>query len=122
MADKLISFSEMVKKFDDCCGECGCCIHHLPDHSERNTHCLILNSLKAVDAVTVVRCRECKNGAPLPEEAMAEFSPGVMRCLAGRGDCDRYCTTWEDGFCDEGVKLDAKDMDVPTKDGGAGNG
>lgn len=75
-----------------------------------------------IDAVEVVRCRECKNGAPLPEEAMAEFSPGVMRCLAGRGDCDRYCTTWEDGFCDEGVKLDAKDMDVPTKDGGATDG
>ena len=72
-----------------------------------------------IDAVEVVRCRECKNGAPLPEEAKAEFSPGVMRCLAGRGDCDKYCTTWEDGFCDEGVKMDAKDMDVPTKDGGA---
>ena len=59
-----------------------------------------------IDAVPVVRCRECKNGAPLPEEAKAEFSPGVMRCLAGRGDCDKYCTTWEDGFCDEGAKMD----------------
>ena len=74
-----------------------------------------------IDAVPVVRCRECKNGAPLPEEARDEFSPGVMRCLAGRGDCDKYCTTWEDGFCDEGAKMDAKDMDVPTKDGGADN-
>lgn len=72
-----------------------------------------------VDAVEVVRCRECKNCAPLPEEARDEFAPGVMRCLAGRGDCDKYCTTWEDGFCDEGVKLDAKDMDVHNKDGGA---
>lgn len=54
----------------------------------------------------LVRCKECKNGAPLPEEARTEFSPGVMRCLAGRGDCDRYCTTWEDGFCDEGAKKD----------------
>ena len=74
-----------------------------------------------ISAVPVVRCRECKNGAPLPEEARDEFSPGVMRCLAGRGDCDKYCTTWEDGFCDEGAKMDAKDMDVPTKDGGADN-
>lgn len=62
-----------------------------------------------IDAVQVVRCRECKNGAPLPEEARDEFSPGVMRCLAGRGDCDKYCTTWEDGFCDEGAKMDAKE-------------
>lgn len=60
--------------------------------------------LPAVEAVPVVRCKECKNGAPLPEEARAEFTPGVMRCLAGRGDCDRYCTTWEDGFCDDGAK------------------
>lgn len=65
-----------------------------------------LEGFPQMDAVPVVRCKECKNGAPLPEEARAEFSPGVMRCLAGRGDCDRYCTTWEDGFCDEGAKED----------------
>jgi hypothetical protein len=82
----------------------------------------LVQKAPVVDAVPVVRCRECKNGTPLPEEAMAEFSPGVMRCLAGRGDCDKYCTTWEDGFCDEGAKLDAKDMDVHTKDGGASDG
>lgn len=79
-------------------------------------------SAPTISAVEVVRCRECKNGAPLPEEARDEFSPGVMRCLAGRGDCDKYCTTWEDGFCDEGAKMDAKDTNVPTKDGGAADG
>lgn len=66
----------------------------------------IFAGMKPVQAVQVIRCKECKNGAPLPEEARADFSPGVMRCLAGRGDCDRYCTTWEDGFCDEGAKKD----------------
>lgn len=118
MADvRLIDANALKEKrqwFD--CHECGdeCEIDYVKWQDIENA--------PTIYAVNVVRCRECKNGAPLPEEARDEFSPGVMRCLAGRGDCDKYCTTWEDGFCDEGAKLDAKDMDVPTKDGGAEDG
>ena len=94
-ADKMISYAELVKRFDDCCGECGCCIHHLPDHSERNTHCLILNSLKAVDAVPVVRCRECM------------FSKKYM---TGNLYCELHNNyafgVHPDGFCYRGAKMD----------------
>lgn len=76
-----------------------------------------IDEAPTIDAVPVVRCRECKNGAPLPEEARDEFSPGVMRCLAGRGDCDKYCTTWEDGLCDEGAKMDAKEAEENGQEG-----
>jgi hypothetical protein len=60
-----------------------------------------------VDAVPVVRCRECKYA----EKTV--WSSGEM-----------YCRVWKmnprpDGFCHMGAKMDAKDMDVPTKDGGA---
>ena len=59
-----------------------------------------------IDAVQVVRCRECKYA----EKTV--WSSGEM-----------YCRVWKmnprpDGFCHLGVKMDAKDMDVPTKDGG----
>jgi hypothetical protein len=59
-----------------------------------------------IDAVPVVRCRECKYA----EKTV--WSSGEM-----------YCRVWKmnprpDGFCHMGAKMDAKDIDVPTKDGG----
>ena len=58
-----------------------------------------------IDAVPVVRCRECKHSRPLTN--------GLVACL--RWNRAFIC----DGFCHDGAKIDAKDMDVPTKDGGA---
>lgn len=55
-----------------------------------------------IDAVPVVRCRECKHSRPLTN--------GLVACL--RWNRAFIC----DGFCHDGAKIDAKDMDVPTKD------
>ena len=68
-------------------------------------HCI--DKAPTIDAVEVVRCRECKYA----EKTV--WSSGEM-----------YCRVWKmnprpDGFCHLGAKMDAKDMDVPTKDGGA---
>ena len=64
-----------------------------------------------IDDVEVVRCRKCKESEPL--------SVLDTDCL--------YCGVWDtavhcNGYCYHGAKMDAKDMDVPTKDGGASDG
>ena len=56
-----------------------------------------------IDAVPVVRCRECKYARPLVQEEW------VACIMWGRGSL-------ADGFCHMGEKMDAKDVDVPTKD------
>ena len=113
MADKLISYSELVKSFDDCCGECGCCIHNLPDHSERNTHCVILNSLKAVEPVHSSWCyRSYRSDARITVSGEVVCRKCHALFFRVKGHWFKYCPN-----C--GANMDAKDMDVPTKDGGA---
>ncbi len=67
-----------------------------------------IDDAPTIDAVKVVRCRECKHSRPLTK--------GLVACL--RWNRAFIC----DGFCHDGAKIDAKDMNVPTKDGGADNG
>lgn len=60
-----------------------------------------------IDAVPVVRCRDCKQARPLTHE-------GYVACVLWSRASNL------DGFCHMGAKMDAKDMDVPTTtDGGA---
>ena len=59
-----------------------------------------------IDAVEVVRCRECKHARDLPNKSF------IACIMWGRA-------FHSDGFCYMGARMDSKDMDVPTKDGGA---
>ena len=73
-------------------------------------------ALPAVDAVEVVRCRECihRGDAHCPmrhEEYHFDEDDGA--------DYVTHDYTDDDGYCDQGEKMDAKDMNVPTNDGGA---
>lgn len=61
-----------------------------------------------IDAVPVVRCRNCRLWRRTEEHY------GKCPFLIGE---NQY--TSEDGFCNLAEKMDAKDMDVPNKDGGA---
>lgn len=66
---------------------------------------------KTIDAVEVVRCRECKES----DYYSADDPDGL------------YCGVWDtvvrcNGYCDHGAKMDAKDIDVHTKDGGEPDG
>ena len=57
-----------------------------------------------IDAVPVVRCREC-------------FYKDIPKCCPYQINGFEVVSNW---YCPMGVrKMDAKDMDVPTKDGGA---
>lgn len=68
----------------------------------------VISREPSVDAVPVVRCMECRALEP---------------CLAA-SDGYSWCNMWaavvrKNGYCHRAEKMDAKDMDVPTKDGGA---
>ena len=71
-----------------------------------------LDGFPQMDAVPVVRCRECvfRSCADLCPMCWYVSTMDVMRVID---------ITEDDGFCHRGGKLDAKDMDVSTKDGGA---
>lgn len=76
-----------------------------------------LQKRPAVDAVEVVRCKDCwKRGNEVHcpmchEDEYYEEDYGV-------GYVTRDYTE-DDGYCHKGAKMDAKDTNVPTKDGGA---
>ena len=67
-----------------------------------------LDGFPQMDAVPVVRCRNCR----LWRRTEAHY--GKCPFLIGE---NQY--TSEDGFCNLADKMDAQDMDAPTKDGGA---
>ena len=82
----------------------------LKDRPEAGGVYMALNALEGMtqlDAVEVVRCRECK----FAEKTI--WSSGEM-----------YCPIWKmnprpDGYCYLGEKMDATDNNVGHKDGGA---
>ena len=85
------------------------------DYNTRATYaeCItMVNAMETIDAVEVVRCRECIHRGDA-------HCPMRHEQYCDSGDYVTYDWTEDDGFCDQGAKLDAKDMDVPTKDGGA---
>lgn len=66
-----------------------------------------IDSQPTIDAVPVVRCREC-------------FYKDIPKCCPYQINGFEVVSNW---YCPMGVrKMDAKDMDVPTKDGGAIDG
>lgn len=70
-----------------------------------------LEGFTPMDAVEVVRCKDCKES----DYYSADDPDGL------------YCGVWDtvvrcNGYCDHGAKMDAKDIDVHTKDGGEPDG
>jgi hypothetical protein len=64
-----------------------------------------------IDAVAVVRCKDCKSGLPMPEKRKHVYAEGVLNCVCRRADPDVYdiCAVWPDGYCDEGERKEAPD-------------
>lgn len=80
--------------------ENGGCVNHERD---------IMDSIRyapAVDAVAVVRCKDCKNSS-----RVASDSTGRMRhCWRGRGrnNGDGFSWVHRDGYCDDGERKEGK--------------
>lgn len=62
-----------------------------------------------IDAVPVVRCRDCNLFMPYTEaHRKASGFDGDCAFLAGYADCDRECVHEMD-FCSKGARMDAKE-------------
>lgn len=61
-----------------------------------------------IDAVEVVRCRECKHAVEIEKDYIsALFIDGTKQCELGRADTlFGYSITTNDGFCDSGERKD----------------
>ena len=55
------------------------------------THAM-LESIKPIDAVPVVRCHECKFGEPMGRQGVACHNPAGLKCL---GSGKRFCSYGE---------------------------
>lgn len=63
-----------------------------------------------VDAVEVVRCKDCLNATPLCGIAKKYFEEECLICEMGRGDpALGYSIVLTDGFCSDGVRRDEKE-------------
>ena len=66
-----------------------------------------------VDAVSVVRCRDCKHAEPIPLNKRSSFNyDRVLVCKNWRGDHDLaqdISVVWDDGYCDEGERKEPAD-------------
>ena len=63
----------------------------------------------AIDAVPVVRCKDCNRFMPYTEaHRKASGFDGDCAFLAGYADCDRECVHEMD-FCSKGARMDGKE-------------
>ena len=60
---------------------------------------------ETVDAVEIVRCRDCKNSSRIASEK----EDGMRHCWSGRGKNkgDGMSRVRSDGYCDEGIRKEA---------------
>lgn len=65
----------------------------------------ILLCAPTIDAVPVVRCRECVHAKPIPDAKVNYFADGVKCCEILRGD-ETYgvSVVWDEGYCDDGKR------------------
>ena len=66
----------------------------------------IINQFPAVNAVEVVRCRDCVHAVEIEKDYIRNlFIDGTKQCELGRGDpCFGYPIISNDGFCDSGKR------------------
>ena len=67
-----------------------------------------LETAQTVDAVEVVRCRDCIHAVEIEKDYIRKlFIDGTKQCELGRADmCFGYSIISNDGFCDSGERKD----------------
>ena len=68
----------------------------------------LIEDAPTVEAVEIVRCRECKHAVEIEKDYIsALFIDGTKQCELGRADTlFGYSITTNDGFCDSGERKD----------------
>ena len=106
MSGDLISRAKAIAMHNaECSGECDCC-----KYITKDLECGILHNVPAVDAVEVVRCKDCAHARALPEDRKPYFADDIMVCALGRGDPNKgQSVVWPDDFCSDGVRMDKEE-------------
>ncbi len=74
-----------------------------------------INSMPAIDAAPVVRCKNCRHSSRIA----SDISGHMRHCWNGRGrnNGDGFSRVHGDGYCDEGRRMDADAPERAGKDG-----
>lgn len=96
--DLIIRAKAIAMHTAECSGDCDCCKYITQD-----LECGILRNVPAVDAVEVVRCKDCANRAIAAKCPMCHL---VWFDSLGGMDCTTIDKTTDDGFCQKGAKMD----------------
>ena len=69
----------------------------------------ILHSVKAIDAVPVVRCRECKHHRDKNEQEQQYLVEDILICTSPDATDDCWNAVWPDHFCSYGERKEGAD-------------
>ena len=69
----------------------------------------ILHSAKAIDAVPVVRCRECKHHRDKNEQEQQYLVEDILICTSPDATDDCWNAVWPDHFCSYGKRKEGAD-------------
>ena len=98
---------------------------YLANHMQDNGHSTyaaavgeiisILDRRQTIDAVPVVRCKDCQYAIPLDGHAFRRWGNNALNCTECRGD-DGFgmagvSLAYHDGFCDMGVRRECEPHD-----------
>ena len=90
----LLSFEKMDA---DLCASCG-------EHHTAEDVIMMIKTAPTVDAVPVIRCRECKHHRDKNEQEQQYLVEDILICTSPDATDDCWGAVWPDHFCSYGEK------------------
>ena len=87
-------------EYEDCGNEEGCVYDHF------------ISNTPTIDAVPVVRCRECKHHRDKNEQEHQYLAEDILICTSQDATEDCWNAVWSDHFCSYGVRKEGADNET----------
>ena len=97
--EALLSFEKMDA---DLCATCG-------EHHTAEDVIMMIKTAPTVDAVPVVRCRECKHHRDKNEQEQQYLVEDILICTSPDATDDCWNAVWPDHFCSYGKRKEGAD-------------
>ena len=97
--EALLSFEKMDA---DLCATCG-------EHHTAEDVIMMIKTAPTVDAVPVVRCRECKHHRDKNEQEQQYLVEDILICTSPDATDDCWNAVWPDHFCSYGERKEGSD-------------
>ena len=97
--EALLSFEKMDA---DLCATCG-------EHHTAEDVIMMIKTAPTVDAVPVVRCRECKHHRDKNEQEQQYLVEDILICTSPDATDDCWNAVWPDHFCSYGARKEGAD-------------